>query len=196
MQIPREVAQTEVWLNEQERLRSPSLPEVRARHGIARILGLLGALLLLAGISRADSLRPSLADVSSYLAEYSVLPITQQADMQLSRNILLAQSQASYGGAESLLLSEDAVLRAISLYAWADLPISSADAQPVVWAQSLLAINPDATVSVWPESITFAPAPVSTPEPSVLLLLVLGVACLTGYAIAKGLSSTLERTKL
>jgi len=157
---------------------------------------LLPFLLLLAPIAKADSLMPSLAVVGSYLADNSVLPITQQADMQLARNILLAQSSStcSYCGPESLALSMDSVLRAISLYAWAGVPISSESLQPIVWLQSRLAINPDATVIVTPSSITFADAPVSTPEPStVLLLFVLGTACLAGYAIARGFGSLLER---
>jgi hypothetical protein len=50
--------------------------------------GLAVGLLGLASISRADSRNPQLHDVTSYLASNSALPITQQADMQLARNLL------------------------------------------------------------------------------------------------------------
>ena len=42
VQINREVALTEVWLDQQARLAGPSLPTVRAKRGFAAILGLLG----------------------------------------------------------------------------------------------------------------------------------------------------------
>jgi hypothetical protein len=78
---------------------------------------LAASLLAIASMSRADSLSPQLHDVASCLASYSVLPITQQADMQLARNLLTAQADPAcfYCGSESLLLSEQSVERAISL---------------------------------------------------------------------------------
>jgi hypothetical protein len=141
---------------------------------------LIFVLLCFAPMARADSLMPSLVTVGSYLSSNSSVPITQQANMQLSRNILNAQSSStcSYCGPESLLLSEDSVLRAIDLYLWAGVPISSATLQPLVWLQSTIAINPDATVGITPSRIDFGEAPVNTPEPSVMLLFVLGLACM------------------
>jgi hypothetical protein len=139
-------------------------------------IGLLG----IASISRGDSLSPQLHDVASYLASNSVLPITQQADMQLARNILIAQAAPGcfYCGPESLLLSEQSVVRAISLYVWQGGPsiISSASVEPVVWLQSEIAINPNATVSLTPSVINFGEVPVvSTPEPAVWILMLMGL---------------------
>jgi hypothetical protein len=141
-------------------------------------MGLLG----LASISRADSLNTQLHDVASYLASNSVLPITQQADMQLSRNILIAQADptCSYCGTLSLSLSEDSVLRAISLYVWDGGPtlISSESLEPVVWIQSRIAINPNLTVTLTPASLDFGNVPVATPEPAGWILLLTGLgAC-------------------
>ena len=144
---------------------------------------LIFVLLCFAPAARADSLMPSLTNVASYLQANSALPITQQADLQLSRNLLTAQAVPSctYCGSNSLLLSENAVLRAITLYVWTGGPtsISSATLEPVVWTQSTIAINPDATVSLTPTSLDFGKElVVSTPEPSLLLLLALGSVCL------------------
>ena len=84
------------------------------------------------------------------------------------------------------------MLKAITLYVWGFDSITNATDMPVVWAQSLTAINPLATVSVTPTSIDLGYAPV--PEPStVLLLFVLGTVCLFGYAIARVFGSLLER---
>jgi hypothetical protein len=131
--------------------------------------------------------------VGSYLEANSVLPITQQADMQLARNLLTAQADplCTYCGAVSLTYSEDSVLKAITLYLWPGGPanISSEALEPIVWIQSKIAINPDATVTVTPSALDFGEVlvsdPVSTPEPSVLLLFVLGTACLVGYGITR-----------
>jgi len=146
---------------------------------------LIFVLLCFAPMARADSLMPSLANVESYLDANSVLPITQQADAQLSRNLLRAQAAptCTYCGPVSLAYSEDSVLKAITLYLWPGGPanISSEALEPIVWIQSRIAINPDATVSVTPSALFFGEIavsdPVSTPEPSVLLLFWLGFAC-------------------
>ena len=105
----------------------------------------LGALLFVAPVvTMADSLRPSLNEVSSYLADNSVPPITQQADMQLSRNILNAQGAlgCTYCGPESRELSIQSVLRAISLYCcWDGSPtIISSEALESLWCGHNLAL--------------------------------------------------------
>jgi hypothetical protein len=149
-------------------------------------VGLLG----LASISRADSLSPQLHDVASYLASNSALPITQQADMQLARNLLQAQMLASYASSLSLQLSEDSVLKAITLYCcWDGSPtiISSEALEPVVWIQSRIAINPNLTVTFTPGSRDFGDVPVATLEPEVKILMLMGMAT---FALLRGRTST------
>ena len=73
-----------------------------------------------------------------------------------------------------------AVLKAISIYDWLGGPtlITDAQAEPIVWLQSNIAIDTNAGVSLDPTSIDFGSTPVVTPEPSTLLLLLplLGLA--------------------
>jgi len=143
-------------------------------------VGLLG----IASISRADSLSPQLHDVAIYLASNSILPITQQADMQLARNLLTAQGAiaCTYCGAESLQMSEDSVLRAISLYCcWDGSPvlISSESLPPGPLLQSRIAIDPGATVVVTPSALYFGEVPVATPEPEVWILMLIGATAFT-----------------
>jgi hypothetical protein len=103
----------------------------------------------------------------------------------LAENLLAAQrnpSWAYYTGPESLLLSEEAVLRAVWIlatygYNGPVTEITSADV--LVWDQSIAAVNPNASISVSPSSLNFGDVPVATPEPAIWLLCVaaLGVFC-------------------
>ena len=181
--ITREIALNEVRLDEQAAIAAHySAVQPRSKRGWLLMALLALACLILACNAKADSVRPQLQDVASYLQNNSVLPISQQADMQLARNLLLAQSLAPYGGPLSLELSQDAVLRAISLYLFPGGPscVCSETVMAGPWIQSRIAINPDATVSVDPSAIVFADTLVATPEPSVLVLMVLGSLVLLG----------------
>jgi hypothetical protein len=119
-----------------------------------------------------------MGQVAKELSTESALPLAPSVPQDLAKNILFAQAHASYGSPESLDLSIESVLRAISLYVWSSGPVAvtSESAEPIVWAQSRTAINPDATVVISPASINFGEAPVQTPEPEVWILMLLGLA--------------------
>jgi uncharacterized protein (TIGR03382 family) len=125
----------------------------------------LGALLLF--VAPVMTLADSVQDVAQYLDANTSLPFAAGVDVQLAGNLLQAQALASYASPTSLLLSENAVLKAVSLYVWPGGPaaITSESEEPVVWAQSRVAIDPNATVSLDPGTIDFGQVPV--PEPPV-----------------------------
>ena len=131
-------------------------------------------LLILTGVSRADSLTET--QVAQQL-EQGVIPLASGVGDVLANNLLAAQlANISYTAnePESLQLSIDAVLKAISIYVWPEGPtlITDAQSEPVVWWQSETAIDTRASLSLSPTSIDFGDTPISTPEPSTLLLLV------------------------
>ena len=137
--------------------------------------GIIGILLLfvLAGVSRADSLTE--AQVAAQL-EQGVIPLAVGVGDELALNLLNAQVlNISYTANEptSLQLSINAVLKAIGIYDWLGGPtlITDAQSEPIVWAQSNMAIDTNTGVSLDPTSIDFGSTPISTPEPSTLLLL-------------------------
>jgi hypothetical protein len=138
------------------------------------ILGLL----TVPTITRADSL--SLGQIAQELKQDAVIPLAPSVANQLAKNLLAAQAAAPYTQFEpdSLELSIESVLRAISLYAWDGGPtmITSEQAEPVVWIQSRIAIDDRLTVSFTPSSLDFGSEPVATPEPAGWILLLIGLA--------------------
>jgi len=121
----------------------------------------------------ADSLTES--QIAGQL-EQGVIPLAVGVGDELALNLMNAQIvNISYTANEptSLQLSIDAVLKAISIYDWLGGPtlITDAQAEPIVWAQSNMAIDTGASVSLTPTSINFGNTPISTPEPSTLWML-------------------------
>jgi hypothetical protein len=132
------------------------------------------SILLLASVARADSLTE--IQIIKQLKQGAVLPLAPTVGDQLADNLIAAQlTYISYTQFEpdSLQLSIDSVLKAISLYVWPGGPtaITSEQAEPIVWEQSMIAIDTRVSVSISPTSIDFGPTPITTPEPSTLLLL-------------------------
>ena len=136
--------------------------------------GLLLGLLALPILARADTI----SDVAGKLDTDTVIPLASGVDLELAGNLLQAQALASYASPLSLNLSVEAVLKAISLYTFPGGPalITSETDEPIVWAQSRIAIDPQATVSLNPPSLDFGSQPVTTPEPEAWVLLLIGVA--------------------
>jgi len=133
----------------------------------------LTVLLFLVSGAWADSLTES--QIAGQL-ELGVIPLATGVGDELALNLMNAQIvNISYTANEptSLQLSIDAVLKAISIYDWLGGPtlITDAQAEPIVWAQSNMAIDTGASVSLTPTSINFGNTPISTPEPSTLWML-------------------------
>jgi len=187
MRITREVALTEVWLDEQARLAWPAVP---ARVWVAELgkalVWFVGLVLLILGMallapeSRADSVNVSF--VASELDQGTVLPLAGGVDVQLAGNLIQAQNQT--WGKEwldgSLTLSVESVLRAISLYVWPGGPTEITKDHTefsIVWLQSTIAIDPRLTGGFDTASINFGEQPViSTPEPGTLVVTLAGLA--------------------
>jgi len=155
---------------------------MRSKLSLIVILGLL----TIPAIVRADSL--SLGQIAQELKRDAVIPPAPSVGNQLAKNLLAAQAAAPYTQFEpdSLELSIESVLRAVSLYVWEGGPttITSESAEPVVWAQSRVAIDDRLTVSFTPGSLDFGSQPVATPEPSGWLGLLLGFALLATWQLA------------
>jgi hypothetical protein len=143
-------------------------------------------LLVLPVTATADSLTER--QVIAALKRGSDLPMTGAIADQLADNLLAAQAAAPYTSFEpdSLQLSIDAVLRAISLYEFPDGPtrITSQAAEPIVWLQSTVAIDDRVSVSLTPGSIDFGSEPIVTPEPGEWILILTG---LTAFVMTRGL---------
>ena len=187
MRITREVALTEVWLDEQARLAWPAVP---ARVWVAELgkalVWFVGLVLLILGMallapeSRADSVNVSF--VASELDQGTVLPLAGGVDVQLAGNLIQAQNQT--WGKEwldgSLTLSVESVLRAISLNVWPGGPTEITKDHTefsIVWLQSTIAIDPRLTGGFDTASINFGEQPViSTPEPGTLVVTLAGLA--------------------
>ena len=145
-------------------------------------------LLILAGGIRADSLTET--QVAQQL-EAGVIPLASGVGDILANNLLTAQlANISYTQfePESLQLSINSVLKAISVYLWLGGPtlITDAQSEPVVWWQSETAIDTRVSVSLSPSSIDFGDTPVSTPEPMTMLLVVFGGLLLWALSVKIG----------
>jgi len=139
-------------------------------------------LLAVPAIVRADSL--SLGQIAQELRQDAVLPLAPSVGNQLAKNLLAAQAAAPYTQFEpdSLQLSIDAVLKAITVYAWpGGRTVVTSDEQAFlfVWAQSRIAIDDRLTVSITPGSLDFGSQPVATPEPAGWILLLTGLGACT-----------------
>jgi len=190
MNITREVALTEAYLDHQAQLYEPSFPRVSGRvwaeeiaKGIVWFIGLvllLFSMAILAPESRGDTIKQ--ADIASELDQESVLPLAGGVDVQLANNLIQAQT-AAWGKQwldGSLELSIESVLRAIGLYVWDGGPTEITKYQTefqVVWLQSHIAIDPRLTVGFDTASINFGEVAV-TPEPMTLVLVLMGLVWL------------------
>jgi len=138
---------------------------------IAILIGLLWAV-----TTQADSIPQG--QIAQELKAESVLPLGPSVPNQLAGNLLFAQAQVTYSSLESLQLSMESVLKAIGLYVWEGGPssITSETAEPLVFLQSRIAINPALTVELSTSNLYFGEQSVTVPEPTILtfLLLVLG----------------------
>jgi hypothetical protein len=130
----------------------------------------IAAAFFCAATAHADTI----TQVAAELDASTVLPLAPGVDLDLAGNLLNAQIAAN---ADSLQLSINAVLKAIGLYVWPGGPTEITDekAEPVVWTQSRIAINPNVTVSITPTSIDFGDVPITTPESSTIAFLFAGL---------------------
>ena len=206
MNITREVALTELYLDHQAQLYGITFPRVSARVWAAELakatVWFVGLVLLLFGMallapeSRGDTL--STGQVASYLDANSVLPLAAGVDTQLATNLLVAQQQTwgKQWQEGSLQASMDAVLRAITLYVWPGGPaeITSKRDNPIVWAQSKVAIDLGLSGGFDTAVVNFGEVQVvSTPEPRALVLMGLVLLVMIGFSI--GLASRREAVR-
>jgi hypothetical protein len=171
------------------------LPEMlKALLGLVGLVLLLLCMALLAPEARADAFPTS--QIASYLSADSALPLAVGVPMDLAVNLVDAQREA-WGARPalwqpgSLLASENAVLKAITLYVWPGGPtLVTTDQQAfeVVWIQSNIAVDPRLTGGFSVTSFDFGAKaidpPVVTPEPSTWLLMLIGLAALYCYGRA------------
>jgi hypothetical protein len=138
---------------------------------------LLIAMIVLAPDARADSV--PVLKVAAYLDTGTVIPLAAGVDTSLAENLLDAQALAwgKHWEKGSLQASEDAVLKAISLYLWPGGPSSiTFGSEDIVWEQSMIAIDVNLSVGTSTDSIEFGTRDVvGTPEPGALLCLGLGL---------------------
>src|SRR4029077_135096 len=142
---------------------------------IGLVLMLIG-MVILAPESRADTVPVS--TVAAYLDSNSVLPLAQGVDTSLASNLLEAQVLAwgSQWQTGSLMASEDAVLKAITLYMWPGGPSSITSDHgefSIVWLQSNVAIDLNLSVGTSTGGLDFGTQAV--PEPSTLILGLMGL---------------------
>lgn len=137
----------------------------------------VAVLLLCAGTASADTI--PLGQICKELNAGAVIPLAPGVANDLSRNLLDAQAAAYYTlfEPESLQLSINAVLRAISIYVWDGGPtlITSEKEEPIVWQQSRIAIDTRVSAVLDPTAIDFGEVAVVTPEPGTILLLLAGL---------------------
>ncbi len=138
--------------------------------------------LVLTGLvpTHADTIIDNLAGM---LTQDSVLPLAPGVALELATNIWDAHESTPYAlvEADSLTLSFESVLRAISLEVWPGGPTEITDPinTPYPFIQSQIAIDDRAAVAfyvngvLWQpgDVINFGDVPVVTPEPATLLLL-------------------------
>ncbi len=179
MHISRDTGIAEVWLNEQSAYANRYRNELRPRPKRWRILLFLALSLGYATVGRADTLTQ--VQVASYLDANTLIPFAVGVDTQLSMNLVKAQNRAwgSDWYPDSIELSMESVLRAISLYVWPGGPtlVTNQKEFPVVWDQSRIAIDPRLTVTLDPGALDFGSAEVreSVPEPGTWLLVLAGL---------------------
>jgi hypothetical protein len=136
------------------------------------------AFALLPAVAQADSINT----VASELRALVDIPFRFGVAQDLAGNLLLAQTQVAYAGPESLELSIEAVVRAITLDGTPY--VGFADYDQFTWAQSTIAIDPGATVGITPNALYFGSeivqesGQVPVPESSVLVLLCFGLVLL------------------
>jgi hypothetical protein len=135
---------------------------------------ILGALAMAAipFVARGDTL--SLAQVTAEITTSSPLKLRGDVAEDFAENLLKAQAAAPYTQNEpdSLQLSIEAVIRAISLDKKLGKDHYCDDSNcSIAWGQSNIAIDDRAVVGI--SATTLAEAPVRTPEPTTLTLLVL-----------------------
>jgi hypothetical protein len=140
---------------------------------------LLLLLVFCVGTARADSV----VQVADYLEDNSYIPLMGNTAVLLADNLLDAQKET---GLHSLLLSETSVLRAIWIegYYIGETYCDKSDCS-IMWAQSNIAINPLASVTLTPAVMNFGDVlihpvidPVSAAEPAAARLFAFGCAFL------------------
>ena len=150
--------------------------------GIVLTVGLvllLFAMAVLAPQARADSLNVS--QVAHYLDTWTALPLAPHVDRLLASNLLDAQELAwgTQWQEGSLLASENAVLKAITLYVWPGGPAAiTVGGEPLVWVQSNISIDTTLSVGFGTDSLNFGEQPITavvTPEPATLAMLLAGI---------------------
>lgn len=198
MRITREVALTEVYLDEQARYaavwdRTPAKvwasELAKALVWFVGVVLVLVLMLLLAPESKADSV--PVGSVVSYLTQNSSLPLAGGVGKELANNLLIAQTEAwgNVWQTGSLLASENGVLKAITLYVWPGGPSAITDyCCQVVWDSSHVAIDLNLTVGLGPSVVNFGEQVVSTPEPATWIMLIIALvgALIVGNSYRKG----------
>jgi hypothetical protein len=137
------------------------------------------AFALLPAVAQADSINTVASELRALVDE----PFRFGVAQDLAGNILLAQTQVTYAGPESLELSIESVVRAIGIdeatYHAGYVGFSNVD--PIAWLSSTIAIDPGATVGITPNALFFGSeivqesGQVPVPESSVLVLLCFGL---------------------
>lgn len=130
--------------------------------------------LLLLGLAAASVRADTIKLVATEIKDASVLQLKQNVATFWATNLLAAQ--AANPELNSLDLSIAAVLKAISIEQWAaGLTYCNLTNCEIVNAQSLVAIDPNASVVITPTALDFGDVPVTaTPEPEIIWLLALG----------------------
>lgn len=121
--------------------------------------------------AKADTI--PLKDLAQEIKFESALPMTSSVSLQLATNLLAAQAASPW--LNSLDLSVAAVLRAIELYDFSGGPKQITFACcPAVWAQSTVAIDPNAGGVITPSALYFGDVVIATPEPGIGIFLLTG----------------------
>jgi len=130
-----------------------------------------------ASAARADSI--TVNQIAQEIKQDSTIALRQNVASFWANNLLEAQASVSYASAQSLDLSINAVLKAIGIeQSIAGLSFCNLTNCIIANAQSTVAIDPNAGVSITPDTINFGEVPVNTPEPATLGCLALGLIAL------------------
>jgi len=130
----------------------------------------IAVLLFSASVAQADTILTK--QVAQEIKQDSVLSMTAGVSLELASNLIAAQAASPW--LDSLDLSIAAVLRAITLYDYPGTKSLTEDCCVAVWAQSKIAIDPAASVIISPAALYFGEVPVTTPEPEIGLLVLVG----------------------